>query len=125
MLEAIHLEKSNNTPLVRFDPENNIFEIRGRSIPEDATKYYLPIMLWLEKYISDPLDYTEFVVDLEYFNSSSAKRLMRILSMLEGIADKGKQIKILWLFQEGDELIEERGIEIQESLKIPFELKSY
>ncbi len=125
MLTAIKLEKTHNTPLITLDAGNQVFEIKGRSIPEDALKFYLPIMDWIEKYAKAPNDYTEFSIDLEYFNSSSAKRLMKILSLLEQIPNTGKQIKIIWKYQEGDELIEERGVELQESLKIPFELKPY
>jgi hypothetical protein len=125
MLEPIKLDKTKSYPLVNLDKENNIFEIRGRSIPEDAMKFYLPILQWVTEYVEDPNPNTEFILDLEYFNSSSAKNIMKMLVILEKILEKGKKIKIIWYYQENDEMIQERGIEIGSVLKIPLEVKSY
>jgi hypothetical protein len=125
MLEPIKLDKTKSYPMVNLDKENNIFEIRGRSIPEDAIKFYLPILQWVTEYVEDPNPNTEFILDLEYFNSSSAKNIMKMLVILEKILEKGKKIKIIWYYQENDEMIQERGVEIGSVLKIPLEVKSY
>ncbi|MBI4645194.1 MAG: DUF1987 family protein [Bacteroidia bacterium] len=39
MEEALIIEPTDETPKVVFDPEKNIFEISGRSMPEDTVKF--------------------------------------------------------------------------------------
>ncbi len=125
MLEAIILEKTKNSPEIILDVENNTFKIAGRSIVEDPGEFYLPIYTWLAEYVQTPLDDTDFIIDLEYFNSSSARQIMEIIMVLEKINITGKKIKISWMYEEGDEMSKERGDEIKLVSKLDFEIKEY
>jgi len=125
MLEAIILEKTKNSPEIILDVENNTFKIAGRSIVEDPGEFYLPIYTWLAEYVKTPLDDTNFIIDLEYFNSSSARQIMEIIMVLEKINDTGKSVKISWMYEEGDEMSKERGDEIKLVSKLDFEIKEY
>lgn len=51
-MENISIEKTNKTPEVLFDFENNYLEIKGISIPEDSESFYRPLMEWIEEYIT-------------------------------------------------------------------------
>ncbi len=125
MLEAIILEKTKNSPEIILDKENNTFKIAGRSIVEDPGEFYSPIYKWLEEYVKNPLKSTDFIIDLEYFNSSSARQIMEIIMLLEKISDTGQKAKISWLYEEGDEMSKERGDEIKLVSKLDFEIKEY
>jgi len=125
MLEAIILEKTKNSPEIILDIENNAFKIAGRSIVEDPGEFYRPIYTWLEEYVKTPQDFTDFVIDLEYFNSSSARQIMEIIMLLEKINETGKKVKISWMYEEGDEMSKERGDEIKLVSKLDFEIKEY
>ena len=122
MLTKLELEGTRDTPYIIFDPENNRFEISGNSLPEDSTKFFDPIFEWIENYIKAPNKNTELICKLEYFNSSSAKMLYQIFIELERIKETGNNIKISWHFEAGDKLIEEKGLEYQSILEIPFEM---
>ena len=125
MATKIFIEGTNQTPLIHFDTEENIFKISGRSLPEDVNKFYNPIREWITDYVKNPNSDTELVFDLEYFNSSSARIIVKMLVELERIKETNNKIKVIWQYKEEDELMYDRGIEIQSVLRLPFELKAY
>ncbi len=125
MLEAYKLEPTKTSPAIELDKENNKFSIAGRSIVEDPNKFYMPIYNWLEEYIKVPNENTIFEFDLEYFNSSSARQVMKIIMLLEKIKETGNTAKILWLYEEGDDMSQERGEEIKVISRLEFEIKEY
>jgi hypothetical protein len=49
--------------------------------------------------------------------------LYELFIELEKIKDLGKEVKVTWYFDPGDHLIEEKGMEFQSILQIPFQLK--
>jgi len=122
MDDKLFREATEDTPKVEFDKINNIFEITGRSLPEDATKFFDPLHDWLAAYCNNPNPKTEIMLQLDYYNSASAKQLVDLLIALEEIHDKSSQVKILWHYNEEDELMKIRGEEIQTVLELPFEL---
>jgi len=120
-MEILNLEGTEDTPKIILDKKNGIFEISGRSLPEDSAEFYRPVLEWIEKYGQDSNASTEFVFKLEYFNTASSKLILDVLSALEDIKD----MKILWYFHEDDEDMEEAGQEFSELVEIPFEFKTY
>ena len=44
-METIKIMGTDDTPTVILDAENDIFEISGRSLPEDVTAFYDPILI--------------------------------------------------------------------------------
>ena len=107
------------------ETERGIFEISGRSLPEDSLSFYFPIQEWLDDYIRNPNDFTEFKFKLEYFNSSSTKQILKIIKKLMLIIENGKESQVSWYYIESDEITRDRGIEIKAITDIPFELKKY
>ena len=105
-----------------MDQENNKFEIKGNSLPENTNKFFEPVFNWLEQYTSSPNEETHLKCDLEYFNSSSAKTLYFLFLEFNKISDTNKKVRVSWLFDSGDALIEEKGLEYKTILKIPFEV---
>lgn len=122
MIEKIDIKGTRDTPEILFDPQNNIFTIKGNSMPEDATAFFGPIFNWVEKYIESPVDNTNIICNLEYFNSTSAKMIYQIFIEFEKVFDKDKKAEIFWYFDNGDKLIEEKGFEFQEVLELPFNI---
>ncbi len=119
------LEKHStaDTPEVILNPEKGVFLIGGRSMPEDAGKFYRPIINWLNNYLKQPNDSTVFHVELEYFNSSSIKQLLTVMQKLEQLSKSGKEVKVIWSYEEHDELIEAKGMEIKSLVELLFVLK--
>ena len=63
-MEILNLEGTEDTPKIMLDKGNGIFEISGRSLPEDTAEFYQPILEWLEVYAQNHNDKTEFVFKL-------------------------------------------------------------
>jgi hypothetical protein len=124
-MQAIKIKGSDDTPNVILDKENGIFEISGRSLPEDVAAFYEPILDWLESYAEDPLEKTVFNFKLEYFNTASSKLLLDVLLKLEDMYDDGKDILVRWHFPDDDEDMEEAGEEYADIVEVPFEQISY
>ncbi len=124
-MQAIKIKGSDDTPNVILDKENGIFEISGRSLPEDVAAFYEPILDWLESYAEDPLAKTVFNFKLEYFNTASSKLLLDVLLKLEDMYDDGKDILVRWHFPDDDEDMEEAGEEYADIVEVPFEQVSY
>ena len=120
-MEILNLEGTEDTPKIILDKKNGIFEISGRSLPEDSAEFYRPVLEWIEEYASAPNASTDFMFKLEYFNTASSKLILDVLSALEDI----KGMKISWYFHEDDEDMEEAGQEFSELVEIPFEFKTY
>ena len=125
MPEPLDIKPTNDTPKVLFDKENDIFEISGRSLPEDVVNFYRPILEWLDEYKEDPLDYTEFVFKYTYFNTATSKIILDILYKLEEFKDSGLNVAVTWFYEEDDEDMLDQGEEFKESLDLPFEIIPY
>ena len=125
-MNALLIESSDFSPKVMFDPAKNLFEISGESRPENTSKFYVPILQWLEQYQN--VLYWEkdkfgqgatrvFEFKLDYFNSTSAKFIMDVLMQLDKMAQDGYDIKAKWFYDKRDEDMKESGEEFSKLLK--------
>ena len=124
-MEKINLKGNDDTPSVILDAENGVFEITGRSMPEDVEAYYDPIITWLENYAEKANENTEFVFKMKYFNTASSKMILDVLMILEEMHVAGKKVLVKWHFPEQDEDMEEAGEEYADMIDVPVELISY
>jgi hypothetical protein len=124
-MEIMKIKGTDDTPSVILDKESEIFEISGRSLPEDVTTFYEPILNWLDEYAESPNSKTVFTFKLVYFNTASSKLLLDILMKLEEMYENGNDIMIKWYYPEDDEDMEEAGEEYADIVDIPFEQVSY
>ncbi len=120
-MHILNLEGTEDTPKIILDQTNGIFEISGRSLPEDTAEFYKPVLEWLDAYAGSPKPKTTFTFKLEYFNTASSKLILDILSKLESISGT----TVSWYFHEDDEDMEEAGTEFSELVEVPFEFKTY
>jgi hypothetical protein len=120
-MDILNLEGTEDTPRIVLDKKDGIMEISGRSLPEDSTEFYKPVLDWIERYAASPNPSTVFVFKLEYFNTASSKLILDVLYALEDISN----IRVQWYFHEDDEDMEEAGQEFSELVEIPFEFLPY
>lgn len=120
-MEALKISKTDDTPGIILDESRGIFEISGRSLPEDSVEFYSPVFQWIRRYQSEPNPLTAFVFKLEYANTASSKIIQDILSVLERI----KGVTIIWYYLEDDEDMKDMGHELSELVEIRFEFKTY
>ncbi|HAF31152.1 MAG TPA: nuclear pore complex subunit [Bacteroidales bacterium] len=124
-MEVIKIKGTDDTPTIILDKDSGIFEISGRSLPEDVTTFYEPVLNWLDDYQEEANDQTVFSFKLVYFNTASSKLILDILMKLEEMHENGKSVLIKWFFPEDDEDMEEAGEEYADIVDVPFEQVSY
>jgi hypothetical protein len=121
-MEPLVIEGTPKTPSVKFDAQDGVIEIKGRSIPENSIEFYKPLVEWLEKYGSVPAAQTKVNVQLEYFNTSSSKCILDVFKKLESIFKAKKDIVINWYYEEDDEDMLEAGEDYESIIKVPFKM---
>lgn len=124
-MKKLELEQTVNTPLVIFDPENQMFKIEGRSIPENPGEFFDHLIEWFKDYFEDPLNQTTLNLNLEYVNSGSSKHLLGLLRILKKHYDSGRSVEVNWYYEEDDEAIQSLGEHYKATLRIPFNLIEY
>lgn len=124
-METIKIKASDDTPNVTLDPANELFEISGRSLPEDVAAFYQPILDWLDEYANSPCKQTAFAFKLVYFNTASSKLLLDVMLKLEEIHEAGHDVVVKWFYPDDDEDMKEAGEEYADIVDIPFEQLSY
>jgi hypothetical protein len=124
-MEVIKIKGTDDTPSIILDKDNGVFEISGRSLPEDVTTFFEPVLNWLDDYQEEANDQTVFAFKLVYFNTASSKLILDILMKLEELHENGKEVLIKWFFPDDDEDMEEAGEEYADIVDIPFEQVSY
>jgi hypothetical protein len=117
-MENLTIEETKSTPSISFDAQRGTLEIRGRSYPENAAKFYTPIFEWIRSYLaSTNQDIVEVTLEINYLNSSSSKALLNLLDILDAFAKDGRKVIINWLYHEEDETALECGEEFKEDLE--------
>ncbi len=124
-MAALRIDPTDDTPSVIFDKENNLFELSGKSMPEDVIEFYQPVLNWLNAYKMDPADKTSFNFKLIYFNTASSKLILDLLLILEEIKEAGHRVEIRWHSLESDEDMQEAGKEYADMVELDFEHLSY
>jgi hypothetical protein len=124
MLNSLIIGETLKTPFVRFDQKEGLLEIKGRSISEDSFKFYNPLLAWVDDYRKEPNDFTKVSISLEYFNSSSAKRLYSFLKRITTLSDESHKVEISWHFDKDDEDMMNTGKDFETLLAFPIKMVS-
>jgi hypothetical protein len=111
-MQKLYTSPTKTTPEINFSPEEGIFIISGNSSPEDVREMYYPVIEWVNIFVGEILSgkesaYTKdkpliLKVDLEYFNSSSAKFLLDIFSEMKRLNSAKIPFIIEWHYDEQD-----------------------
>ncbi len=111
-MQKLFIQQTSLTPEIYFSPDENIFNIHGRSAPEDVREMYYPVIEWAKTFVNDVLDGKhrsfnaenplDFKIDLLYFNSSSAKFLYDILMEMQRLCKAGIPVNISWYYDQED-----------------------
>jgi len=124
-MEIIKIVATRDTPNVILDAENGVFEISGKSLPEDVNAFYSPIIEWLDTYSKSPNAETIIDIKLDYLNTASSKFLFTFFLKLEKLHETNGKVLIKWHFADDDEDMEDVGEEFADVIKLPFEHISY
>jgi hypothetical protein len=101
------LEEEYDKPFVNFDVSTGKCELSGESFPEKTADFYGRLMEWLEQYIKEVKGPIDFEFNLSYFNTSSSKRILHIMILLQEYASKGGKVTAAWNYDPEDLDLEE------------------
>lgn len=121
-MNNLYIEGTDDCPDVILDKEKELFKLSGKSLPEDVSMFFAPILEWIQEYAKDPLGKTTFTIDLEYFNTASSKLLLDIFMSLEELQESGSDVEINWHYADYDEDMKEAGVEYSEMVDLKFNL---
>lgn len=123
-MNGLYIEATKSTPEISFDPDENKLILRGQSYPENAFKFYEPILNWLKQYIEKLQAEVQVIIELNlpYINTSSSKCFMMLLDLLEDAYNDGKLIDLKWYYNEENESELECAEEFKEDLSFPFQI---
>ena len=104
-------------PKIEKNETNGVISITGISMMEDAMDFYKPLKDWADDYLKSN---NNLVIDFElnYFNSSSAKQFIQLISKLEEDECEGK---VIWKYPNDHIIMYDRGKELEAILDVPFE----
>ncbi|MDZ7738123.1 MAG: DUF1987 domain-containing protein [Bacteroidales bacterium] len=128
-MEKLYSPATNLNPEILLSPEDNAFIIKGNSRPENAGAVYEPLIQWLKEYKNtltgnDPVYNRDnpFILqlDLEYFNSSSAKFLYDIAVLAGSFTEKNIPVAIAWTYDPSDPETREAGEDLAELAEAEF-----
>jgi hypothetical protein len=85
MMKELIIEQTPTTPQIDLNQLTGDLLFYGRSIPENATRLYEPVLNWVSEYILEPCQTTNLRLDLEYFNTASSIYLAKMLRALTRI----------------------------------------
>jgi len=124
-MDNLFIEPTDDQPKVEFFHDTGEFIISGKSLPEDVSSFYKPVMEWLQKYSLQPNLVTELTFKLTYFNTASSKVILDMLMIMEKIQDSKKQVTVNWYYPVYDEDMKEAGEEYSEMVDLQFNYISY
>lgn len=114
------IQKSTDTPFINFSISKRVFEIGGKSLPEDAEEFYRPVFEWLKKNNSSINSESTIEFKLDYFNTASSKRIFDIISFFKDIHESGRSVTFKWYYSKDDKDMLSAGEEIEEIMEIDF-----
>jgi hypothetical protein len=119
-MEKVYVEPTRTTPLINFDPEEGLLEMKGRSSPENSPQFYQRLMDNLDQFVADGSKDIIANFAFEYFNTSSSKSLFDVLKRLSKLEAKGREVIINWYYEEDDDDMMEAGEDYSDLLDLDF-----
>ena len=116
-MEPLIIEQSEMKPQVKMEPAGTLL-FAGRSMMEDAATFYAQIHGWLRTYLDSGASQIVVSCDLTYFNSSSAKQLLKVLMTID---DAEIEAKVIWHYPKENDVLYDRGTELAIMVDLPFE----
>jgi hypothetical protein len=116
------IEKTYSTPFIQFNTQNGVMKIEGRSIPENPSLFYDPIIAWLNDFFQNSIIKIKLDIKLDYINSGSTKSILSILKTIKQHFDKGIECQVNWYYEEDDESIRDLGKHYKSVIKLPINL---
>ncbi|MDM8551838.1 DUF1987 domain-containing protein [Desulfobacterales bacterium HSG2] len=124
-MDNLLIKPTKYTPLIKFDSDRHVLEIKGESYPDNIFEFYEPVLDWVKAYLKELSEnqMVTVVIELIYYNSNSAKILTNFFDMLQNAVIQEKNIVIHWYYDKENDMALEYGEEFKDDLEsLPFHL---
>jgi hypothetical protein len=117
-MQRLKIDPTESSFAIDLDIDKGEFRFSGESRPENAPRFFEPILNWLSDFKEmrekeEKATDLKVIFNLDYFNSTSTKYIVDITKLLKTIDDLPKvHLTTEWHYKEIDEDIEESGREL-------------
>ena len=125
MIKPLKIQPTNESLEINLDKEMGRFEFYGKSLPENPTEFFEPVLDWFKEYIKEPNKETILILKMEYFNTASSKKLLDLLTICYEIHKKKLSIIVYWYYRYNDDDMKETGESFSEIVHLPFKFSTY
>lgn len=112
-----------NYPFILTDASKGLVSISGISISESPTHFYIPLMSWVEDYLTSLSNSLTVNFEMLYFGNRSLKAFFDFFQLLDKHHNNGKQIKVNWFYHPEEDDIMESGEEFANFFNFPFNIE--
>jgi hypothetical protein len=126
-MEKLIVSSKRDSPEIVLDPKEGVFSIKGVCHPENVTKFFEPVMNWLDEFENEvkKQPYSKeikVIFYFKYFNSATYKYLISLLQKLYVLKQNSISILVEWRYEREDDEMRESGVELFEfsGIKIPY-----
>jgi len=116
--EKLNIKPTKRSPWVVLDNER--FFVMGRSIIENPSAFYKPVLSWISDYSKSWKGKTKIDLGFEYINTSSIKWIFTILKELSELKEMSTNASINWYYELGDDDMCELGFILRSLVECPF-----
>lgn len=120
-MESVYLEPTSITPEIDFNFNSGILRLKGRSIPENPSDFYIQVLDLIKKYYKSPAALSEIRFEMEYINSGSSRYILEILRNIKKYQEEGNETIVKWFYEEEDEAILGLGEYYRDLIEMPIE----
>lgn len=121
-MDKLEIEATKSNPRVEGDPAGHKLIICGQSYPENAFKFYEPVLAWAGAFLQEAAAPVTVELMLPYINTSSTKCLLMLLEKFDEAYDGGKAVEVRWYYNRDNESELECAEEFKEDLRLPFHI---
>ncbi|NOZ47871.1 MAG: DUF1987 domain-containing protein [Chlorobi bacterium] len=121
-MDKLEIPSTFNNPGIILDPENEIYEFHGHSLPEDVKEVYEPVIAWIDEKFPIIDKKIEFEFKIDYFNTASAKIIQEIFYRFQKMNNDGADISVNWYYDYDDTDMREAGKDFADLFTIPFKM---
>jgi hypothetical protein len=120
-MKELLIHATSTTPKVVFQIDGTL-SISGRSIQEDAKKFFKPIQGWISEILKIPPPGMSISFQFEYCDTATLKNIHELLQHVKKNAPDYKNITVKWYYESGDDEIKEQGYFLKKFSPVRFEL---
>jgi len=116
-VDNLSISGTDRSPDIDFNFQDNVFEIRGMCYLENVGEFFKPILADFELHL-ESLNGADIVFNfrMSYFNSTSARQLVRILDKLDAAAERENTVTINWHHADDDDSMMEQGEDLGDDI---------